>query len=82
MNINSFLQICIKLCNYKLRTEICEMRQIFKGDLIKFCEIFTKIALELPQNSQKPLSKCQKLVINTKKCDLCLFFPKMCCKMV
>ena len=37
----------------------------FKGDLIKFCEIFKKIALELPQNSQKPLFKCKKLVINT-----------------
>ena len=38
----------------KLLTEICEMRQILKWDLIKFCEIFTQITLELPQNSQKP----------------------------
>ena len=36
-------------------------RQIFKGDLIKFCEIFTKITLELPRNSQKPLFKCKTL---------------------
>ena len=36
---------------HKLWTEIRELRQIFKADLIKFCEIFTKIALELPQNS-------------------------------
>ena len=42
----------------KLQTEICEIRQMFKGDLIKFCEIFTKITLELPQSSQKPLFKC------------------------
>ena len=40
---------------HKLWTEICEIRQAFKGDLIKFCEIFAKITLELPQNSQKPL---------------------------
>ena len=26
--------------------------------------------------------KCKKLVINTTKCDLCLFLHKMCCKMV
>ena len=62
----------------KLWTDICEIRQIFNGDLIKF----TKITLELPQNSQKPVFKCKKLVINTTKCDLCLFLKKMCCKMV
>ena len=39
----------------KLWTEICEMRQIFKWDVIKFCEIFIKITLKLPQNSQKSL---------------------------
>ena len=49
---------------HKLWTEICEIRQNFKGGLIKFC---TK-----PQNSQKPLFKCVKLVLNTTKCDLCL----------
>ena len=32
---------------HKLWIEICEMRQIFKVDLIKFCEIFAKITLEL-----------------------------------
>ena len=37
---------------HKLWTEICEIRQIFKRDLIKFCEIFIKITLELPKNSQ------------------------------
>ena len=42
---------------HKLWTEICEIRQIFKGDLIKFCEIFTKITLKLPKYSQKPLFK-------------------------
>ena len=67
---------------HKLWAEICEIRQIFKWDLIKFCQIFTKITLKLPQNSQKHLFKCKKLVINTKKCDLCLFLHKMCCKMV
>ena len=52
---------------------------MFKGDLIKFCEIFTKIALELPQNRKKHLFKCKKLVIDTIKCDLCIFLHKMCC---
>ena len=52
---------------HKLWTEIGEIRQIFKGDLIKFCVIFTKITLELPQNSEKLLFKCKKLVINTTK---------------
>ena len=37
------------------------------------CEIFTKTTLEFPQNSQTPLFKCKKLVINTSKCDLCFF---------
>ena len=36
-----------------LWTEICEINQNFKGDLIKYCEIFTKITLELPQNNLK-----------------------------
>ena len=36
----------------KLWTEICETMQSLNGDLIKFCERFTKITLELHQNSQ------------------------------
>ena len=67
----------IHTCN-KLCTEICEIRQNFKGDSIKFCEIF----IQIPKNNQKPLFRCKKLVINTKKCDLCLIRHKMCCKMV
>ena len=70
---------------HKLWTEICEMRQIFKWDLIKFCEIFTKITLKLPHSSQKPLficTWCKKLVKKTTKFDLYLFPHKMCCKMV
>ena len=55
---------------------------MFKGYLIKFCQVFTKVTLELHQNSQKPLFKCKKLVINTTKCDLCSFHHKMYCKMV
>ena len=51
------------------------MRQIFKWDLIKFCEIVTKVTLKLPQNSQK-------FVINITKCDVCLFLHKICWKMV
>ena len=39
---------------HELWPENCEIRQILKGYLITFCEIFTKITLELPQNSQKP----------------------------
>ena len=45
---------------------------------MKFCEIFTKITLKLPKNSQKPLFKFKKLVINTTMCDICLFLHKMC----
>ena len=71
-NILSDTDLKFHAC-HKLWTEICEIRQIFKGDLIKFCEIFTKITLELPKKSQKPLFKCKKLVINTKNCDICLF---------
>ena len=67
---------------HKLWPEICEIIQIFKGDLIIVCEIFTKSTLKFPQNSQKPLFKYMNLVIYTTKCDLCLFFHKMCCKMV
>ena len=66
---------------HKLWTEICEIRQLFKAGLIKFSGIFTKLTLELPQNSQKPLFECKKLVINTN-CDLCLFLHKMCFKTV
>ena len=41
----SFGSLPIHTCQ-KLLTEICEIRQFCKGDLIKFCGIFT---LELPQ---------------------------------
>ena len=64
---------------HKLWPEICEIRQIFKWDVIK---ILTKITLKLPQSSQRPLFICKKLMIKTTKCDLCLFLHKMCCKMV
>ena len=37
---------------HKLWTEICEIWQFFKGDLIKFCEIYAKITFELTQNNQ------------------------------
>ena len=33
---------------YKLWTEICEIRQIVKGDLIKFCEMFYKNHFDAP----------------------------------
>ena len=59
-----------KAC-HKVWAEICEIRQIFKRDLIKFCEIFTKITLKLSQSSQKPLFIHKQLVIKTTKCDLC-----------
>ena len=38
---------------HKLWTKICEIRQNFQGDLIKFCEIFLNITLELLQYSLK-----------------------------
>ena len=78
LSILSFLLI-LHIC-HKLWTEICEIRQIFKGDLIKFCEIFTKITLELPQNSPNPLFLCMKHEINTTKCDICLFHHNLCCE--
>ena len=34
---------------HKLWTKICEIRQNFKGDLTKYCEVFLYITLELPQ---------------------------------
>ena len=34
-----------------LQTEICEILQIFRGDLIKFCEIFMKITFKLTKVS-------------------------------
>ena len=68
--------------SHKLWNEICQIRQIQMGDLIKFCEIFTKITLKLPPSSQKPVFECMKLVINTTKCDVCLFLHKVCFKVV
>ena len=68
---------CFDHTCHKLWTEICEIRQIFRGDLIKFCNGFTKITFELPLNSQKPLFICKKLLINTTKCDLCSLLHKM-----
>ena len=38
---------------YKLWTEIREIKQNFKRDLIKYCKIFTKIILELPKYNPK-----------------------------
>ena len=40
----------------------CEIRQIFKGDLIKFCEIFTKITLELSDKACNPVTMTEKIV--------------------
>ena len=61
---------------------MCGIKQIFMGDSMKFCGIFTENTLKLPRNSQRSLFKCKKLVTNTTKCVLCLFLHKMCCKMV
>ena len=61
---------------HKLWAEICEIRQIFKWDLIKFCEIFTKITLKRPQSSQKPLFICKKLVIKQQSVIYVYFFIK------
>ena len=66
---------CIHALSCGLKTMI---RQILKGYLITFCEIFTKITLELPQNSQKPLLKCKKPVINTTKCVFYVYFFVKC----
>ena len=38
-----------KTIHVMLWTKICEIRQNFKGDLTKFCEIFLNSTLELPQ---------------------------------
>ena len=37
----------------QLWTKICEIRQNFKGDLTKFCEIFINIILQPSQSSLK-----------------------------
>ena len=63
---------------HKLWTKICEIRQNFKGDLTKFCEIFLNITLELPQYSLKSFLSCKKHVKTTIVCDLCLFLHKIC----
>ena len=57
---------------HKLWTKICEIRQNFKGDLTKFCEIFLNITLELPIYSLKSFVSCKKLVKTTTMCNLCL----------
>ena len=67
---------------HKLWTKICEIRQKFKRDLTKFCEIFLNITLELPQYSLKSLLLCKKLVKTTTVCDLWLFLHKISRKMV
>ena len=54
-NINVMRQTACLVVNpikhtcHKLWAEICEIRQNFKWDLIKFCETFTKIAIMLPK---------------------------------
>ena len=65
---------------HKLWTEICEVRQNFKWDLIKFCETFTKIAFKLTKGILKPLVSFNRLLINTIKCNLCLLVHKICLK--
>ena len=69
---------------HKLWTKICEIRQNFKGDLTKFCEIFLNITLELPQYSLNSFFffSCKKVVKTTTVCDLCLFLHKIYCKIV
>ena len=49
---------------HKLWIEICEINQNFKGDLIKFCEIVTKIIFELPQYNQNAF------ILMIETCDL------------
>ena len=73
MQLYANVQDRIHAISCGLKTEI---PQNFKGDLIKFCEIFTKITLELPQNSQKPLFKCKKLVITQQSVIYVYFFIK------
>ena len=86
-NLNLKLALC-KSCPWvmhtchKLWTKICEIRQNFKWDLTKFCEIFLNITLELPHYSLKFSFSCKKLVKTTKMWDLCLFLHKISCKMV
>ena len=55
---------------------MCEIKHIFKGDVIKFCDVFYKNHFGAPQNSQKPLFECKKLVIKTKTCDNVYFIIK------
>ena len=45
-----------------LWTEICEIRQIFKGDLIKFSESFTKITWSSPKIVKSLFFKTQSVI--------------------
>ena len=61
---------------HKLWIKICEIRQNFKGDLTKFCEIFLNITLKLSQYSLKSFNSYKELVKTTTVCDICLFLHK------
>ena len=71
----------LKISLFPIYAISCEIRQIFKGDLIKFCVFLQKSLWSSPKIVKKSFN-CKKHVINTTKCDLCLFLHKMCCKMV
>ena len=45
--------MCLCHTCHKLWTKICEIRQNFKGDLTKFCEVFLNITMEFPQYNLK-----------------------------
>ena len=62
---------CHKLC-----TEICEIRQIFKGDVIKFCEIFIKIILELPKIVKSLYLNARNLGLTQQSVIYVYFFIK------
>ena len=71
---------------HKLWTKVCEIRQNFKRDLTKFCEVFLNNTLGLPQYCLKSFFffffSCKKLVKPRTVCDLWLFVHKIWCKMV
>ena len=66
---------CVHTC-HKLWAEICEIRQNYKWDLIKFCETFTKIAFKLPKCILLPLFSFNKLLTDIIKCNLYFLFIK------
>ena len=74
MNISASFSL-IHTC-HKLWTEICEIRQIFKGDLIKFCEILTKSLWSSPKIVKCLYLNIRNLLLTQQSVIYVYFFIK------